>query len=208
MNQNLYKGFSASLSEKKRLAEPGSVKVSLGEDQISSSNINFSLWKETFTCETGSIVYRKGHVFSLIFILNSYKRSIRFLDIDTLNGHLNTISSNRDFINTKLNVSSNIDKTKFYYENAIDNVHVSYGDFMQSRFHALTSLPSQKSVVSNFGQYNYQMFWQMTTDSSFTIEYDRVEMKPLQHQWNQLLGPISLSGVDMFKFQYDCIKGN
>ena len=59
-----------------------------------------------------------------------------------------------------------------------------------------------------FGQYNDQKFWQMTTDSLFTIEYDRDEMKPLKHQWNKMLGPISLSGVDLFNIQYECINGN
>ena len=124
-----------------------------------------------------------------------------------LNGHLSILSSNRDVINTKLNGTSSFEKTRYYQESVENKVLVNYRDFMESQFHAFTGLPSQRSIVSNFGQYDDQKFWQMTTDSSFTIEYDRVEMKPLQHQWNKLLGPVSLSRMDMFNVQYYCING-
>ena len=133
---------------------------------------------------------------------------IRILDIDTLNGHLNIISSNRDSIDTKLYGTSSFEKTRYFSESVDDKYLVNYHYFKESRFHAFTSLPRQKSIVSNFRQHDDQMFWQMTTDSSFTIEYDRDEMKPLKHQWNKMLGPISLSGVDLFNIQYDCINGN
>ena len=78
---------------------------------------------------------------------------------------------------------------------------------MDGRFHVLTKLPNQMSIVSNFGQHDDFMFWQVTTDSKFKVEYDRVEAKPLKHQWNKMLGPISLPGVDLFNIQYDCING-
>ena len=132
----------------------------------------------------------------------------RLLDLDTLNGHLNIQSSNRDYIDTNLNSTKGPTKSLLYNDNLENNVLVDYKDFMRSRFHSLTSLPSQKSVVSNFGQYDDHKFWQMTTTSSFDINYDRDEMKPLKHQWNKMLGPVSLSGVDVFSIQYDCIKGN
>ena len=132
----------------------------------------------------------------------------RLLDLDTLNGHLNIQSSNRDYIDTNLNSTKGPTKYLLYNDNLENNVLVDYKDFMRSRFHSLTSLPSQKSVVSNFGQHDEHKFWQMTTNSSFDINYDRDEMKPLKHQWNKMLGPISLSGVDLFSIQYDCINGN
>ena len=133
---------------------------------------------------------------------------IRILDIDTLNGHLNIISSNRDSINTKLYGTLNYEKTRYFAQSVDDKALIKYDYFVNSRFHASTSLPRQKSIVSNFGQYNDQKFWQMTTDSLLTIEYDRDEMKPLKHQWNKMLGPISLSGVDLFNIQYNCFNGN
>ena len=132
----------------------------------------------------------------------------RLLDLDTLNGHLNIQSSNRDYIDTNLNSTKGPTKSLLYNDNLENNVLVDYKDFMRSRFHSLTSLPSQKSVVSNFGQHGDHKFWQMTTNSSFDINYDRDEMKPLKHQWNKMLGPVSLSGVDVFSIQYDCINGN
>ena len=131
----------------------------------------------------------------------------RLLDLDTLNGHLNIKSSNRDYIDTNLNNTKGPTKSLLYNDNLENNVLVDYNDFMTSRFYSLTSLPSQKSVVSNFGQHDDHTFWQMTTDSFFNISYDRDEMKPLKHQWNKMLGPVSLSGVDVFSIQYDCIKG-
>ena len=141
-------------------------------------------------------------------IITLDENPIRILDIDTLNGHLNIISSNRDSINTELNEITNKEKIRHFFENVDDKVLVNYDFFMKSRFHASTSLSSHKSIISNFGQHNDQTFWQMTTDSSFIIEYDRFKMKPLKHQWNKMLGPISLSGVDLFNIQFDCINGN
>ena len=140
-------------------------------------------------------------------MFNSDESPIRLLDIDTLNGHLSIISSNHDLVNTKLNGTSTFEKVRYYQDSVVNKALVNYHNFMDSQFHALTSLPSQQSIVSNFGQYDDQKFWQVTTDSSFTIEYDRVQMKPLKHQWHKLLGPVSLSGVDMFNLQYDCITG-
>ena len=187
--------------DKKQVTRQGSVKVSLGGDQRAK-------WEDTLTCDTGSVAYRKGYLISLLLMITSDQSPIRILDIDTLNGHLNIISSNRDSIKTKLNGTSSREKTRYFSENVDDKALVKYEYFKTSRFHAFTSLPKQKSIVSNFGRYNDKKFWQMTTDSSFTIEYDRIEMKPLKHQWNKMLGPISLSGVDLFNIQYDCINGN
>ena len=183
----------------KQVTRQGSVIVSLGEDQRAK-------WEDTLTCDTGSVAYRKGYLISLFLITTSDESPIRILDIDTLNGHLNIISSNRDSIKTKLYGTSSFEKTRYFSESLDDRVLADY--FKESRFHALTSLPKHDSIVSNFGQYNDQTFWQMTTDSSFDIEYDRVEMKPLKHQWNKMLGPISLSGVDLFNIQYNCFNGN
>lgn len=145
--------------------------------------------------------------FNLQWTVNSDKRPIRFLDIDTLNGNLNIESSNRGYIDTYLTRTSQTTKSALYNENKNDNIRVGYGSFMYSRFHAFTSLDPQKAIVSNFGQYDNEKFWQMTTNAWFRIEYDRVEMKPLKHQWNKLLGPVSLSGVDVFNIQYNCING-
>ena len=226
--------------ERKQTTRPGSVKVILGDDQKPKFN-------ET-GCKTGSISYRKRHLFfylntiKLIYsIINLqwgfvstrplYKSSWfwdkkacyittlllfkvflkackRLLDLDTLDGHLNIKSSNRDFINTNLYRTEGPTKSFLFNENVKDNNLINYDDFIESRFYSLTSLPSQKSVVSNFGQHDDHKFWQMTTNSSFDINYDRDEMKPLKHQWNKMLGQVSLSGVDVFSIQYDCIKGN
>ena len=132
----------------------------------------------------------------------------RLFDLDTLDGHLNIKSSNRDFINTNLNRTEGPTKSFLFNENVKDNNMIHYNDFIESRFYSLTSLPSQKSVVSNFGQHDDHKFWQMTTNLSFLVEHNRDEMTPLKHQWNKMLGPVSLSGVDVFSIQYDCIKGN
>ena len=117
-------------------------------------------------------------------------------------------SSNHDLINTKLNNVDTLIKTALY--NYVDNTNdVKFNNFIANgRFHALTNSPSKKSIISNFGQYDDQKFWQVTTRSFLLIEYDRVEMKLLKHQWNKRLGPVSLSGVDVFNIQYDCINGN
>ena len=187
--------------DKKQVTRQGSVIVSLGEDQREK-------WEDTLTCDTGSVAYRKGYLISLFLMIPSDESPIRILDIDTLNGHLNIISSNRDSINIELNEITINEKIRHFFENVADKVLVNYDYFMESRFHASTSLSSQKSIVTNFGQYDDQNFWQMTTDSSFIIKYDRVEMKPLKYQWNKMLGSISLSGVDVFNIQYDCFNGN
>ena len=134
----------------KQVTRQGSVIVSLGEDQRAK-------WEDTLTCDTGSVAYRKGYLISLFLITTSDESPIRILDIDTLNGHLNIISSNRDSINTKLYGTSSFEKTRYFSESLDDRVLADY--FKESRFHALTSLPKHDSIVSNFGQYNDQTFW-------------------------------------------------
>ena len=148
-----------------------------------------------------------GYLISLPLIVTSDESPIRILNIDTLSGHLNIISSNRDSIDTELYGTSSFAIDNYFYESVDGKALLDYQYFKESRFHAFTSLPSQKLIVSNFGQYDDQKFWQMTTESFFIIEYDRVIMKPLKHQWDKMLGSISLSGVDLFNIQYDCING-
>lgn len=106
--------------------------------------------------------------------------------------------------NTKLKLTSEFTSQMY----SIGGFVGDYEDFMKGSFYALTSLPSKQVTVSNFGQYDDDKFWQMTTTPSLAIHYDRLTVKPLQHQWNELLGPLSLSVVDLFGIEYKCLQGN
>ena len=113
-----------------------------------------------------------------------------------LYGHLQINAANRDTVASKINLTG-FDHTEELYaflgkENSI---------------HIKRSLPSQTSLLSNFGQYDNSMFWQMTTATSLELTYDRRSTKPLYNQWYKMLGPVSLSPFDQFQIQYDCFQG-
>ena len=58
--------------------------------------------------------------------------------------------------------------------------------------------------VSNFDDANKHLFWTIVETEAIHILYDR---KPkLYSEWDQLLGPLTLSRYDRMQFQFRCLK--
>ena len=143
-------------------------------------------------------------------IILKLKPPDRVLAIDTLFGHLKINAANRDLNTSKANFtgfnSSEVDQINELMTKSLSEDDSSWIDTLSS-IHVKRRLPSQTSILSNFGQYDTSTFWQITTSSSLEVTYDRRSTKPLYNQWNKLVGPVSLSGFDHFQIQYDCFKG-
>ena len=58
---------------------------------------------------------------------------------------------------------------------------------------------------SNFEDANTHLFWTIIETESIDLLYNR---KPkLYSEWDQLLGPLTLSKYDRMQFQFRCLKG-
>ena len=61
-------------------------------------------------------------------------------------------------------------------------------------------------LVSNFDEANKHLFWTLLETESIDLLYER---KPkLYSEWDQLLGPLTLSKYDKMQFQFRCLKGS
>ena len=59
--------------------------------------------------------------------------------------------------------------------------------------------------VSNFDKASETLFWTIIETETIHLLYDR---KPkLYSEWDQLLGPLTLSKYDRMQFQFKCLKG-
>ena len=60
-------------------------------------------------------------------------------------------------------------------------------------------------LVSNFDDANRHLFWTIIETEAIHVLYDR---KPkLYSEWDQLLGPLTLSEYDRMQFQFRCLNG-
>ena len=60
--------------------------------------------------------------------------------------------------------------------------------------------------VSNFDDANKHLFWTIVETEAIHLLYDR---KPkLYSEWDQLLGPLTLSRYDRMQFQFRCLKSS
>ena len=58
--------------------------------------------------------------------------------------------------------------------------------------------------VSNFDSVKDHLFWTILEAESIHLIYER---KPIRYSdWDQLLGPITLSKYDKVQFQFSCLK--
>ena len=80
-------------------------------------------------------------------------------------------------------------------------------DFLSiTDFHAniKRKIPGVK-LVSNFENVNDHLFWTLLETESVHLMYGR---QPIRYsEWDQLLGPITLSKYDKLQFQFRCLKG-
>ena len=102
--------------------------------------------------------------------------------------------------NTIFNVKS------ILLENKMDNDTLLNG-FLSTDFYArINTKKNRVKFISNFDSLVDHLFWNILETESIKIVYDR---KPkLYSEWDQLLGPLTLSQYDRMQFQFRCHKGS
>ena len=102
--------------------------------------------------------------------------------------------------NTIFNVKS------ILLENKMDNKTLLNG-FLSTDFYARIDTKGHRvKFISNFDSLVDHLFWNLLEAESIHLVYDR---KPkLYSEWDQLLGPLTLSQYDRMQFQFQCHKGS
>ena len=87
----------------------------------------------------------------------------------------------------------------------MDN-HTLLNGFLSTDFYAkINTKDHGVKFVSNFDSLVDHLFWNILEAESVHLIYDR---KPKMYsEWDQLLGPLTLSKYDRVQFQFQCLKG-
>ena len=90
-------------------------------------------------------------------------------------------------------------------ENNVDNETLMSG-YLETDFYAdLVQTTKGSKFISNFVKVNEHIFWTIVQTETINLIYER---KPkLYSEWDQLLGPLTLSKYDRIQFQFKCLKG-
>ena len=75
----------------------------------------------------------------------------------------------------------------------------------------ITRFKTTDTVVTNKTKWlsNYQendLFWHIISTSSVELIYNRKQY--FYNQWDQFLGPLTLSKYDKFQIQFQCLEGD
>ena len=102
-------------------------------------------------------------------------------------------------INKLFNVKSTLLRNKVKNETLING-------YLATDFYAnIEQKTHGERFISNFDDANKHLFWTIIETETIHLLYDR---KPkLYSEWDQLLGPLTLSKYDKMQFQFQCLKG-
>ena len=134
-------------------------------------------------------------------VVNTHLR----LEYDSKNVSRISLKKNDDLDVKKLSRSNVFNVKSILSENKMDN-HTLLNGFLSTDFYARINTKDHKvKFVSNFDNVVDHLFWTITKTESIHLVYDR---KPkLYSEWDQLLGPLTLSKYDRMQFQFQCLKG-
>ena len=154
-------------------------------------------WDRTFTCYSGIIGYR-------------------FLFLDSVTANLRLEYEFRDKSRILLKKHNNFNVTEFP-DNKFFNVkstllkndvskELLIKSYLATDFYAnIKQVVNGSRFVSNFAEGQEHIFWTIVQTETINLVYDR---KPkLYSEWDQLLGPITLSEYDRMHFEFSCLKG-
>ena len=74
-------------------------------------------------------------------------------------------------------------------------------------FYDTYTFDNETENLSNFDTLNDYSFWQVLKTNEVQLFYDRKEGAAMYHEWDKLLGPLTLSGFDKIKLEFDCLNG-
>ena len=175
-------------------------KVQSGAVTVSKRPLGFSdleHWSRTATCYSGIVAYR-------------------FLSLDAVSTHLRLeyefhnksrilLEKHADFNATKFSKNQLFNVKSTLLKNKVNNETLING-YLATDFYANVKQKAQGiRFVSNFDDANKHLFWTIIETETIHLLYDR---KPkLYSEWDQLLGPLTLSMYDRVQFQFRCLKG-
>ena len=184
-NENL---FSA-----KQKLQSGGVTVS----KRPRNHTDLDHWNRTLTCYSGIIAYRfifLDTVSSHLRLEYEYQNKSHILLEKHFDFDANYFSKNKLF-----NIKSTLLKNNVNNETLING-------YLATNFYANIKQKIQGTKsVSNFDDANDHLFWTIIETETIQLSYQR---KPkLYSEWDQFLGPLTLSKYDRMQFQFRCLKG-
>ena len=102
-------------------------------------------------------------------------------------------------------LSSSFNVESILLENKMDNNTLLDGFLSTDLYARINTKDHKTKFLSNFDNLVDHLFWTIIETESVHLLYDR---KPkLYSEWDQLLGPLTLSKYDRMQFQFRCLKG-
>ena len=175
-------------------------KIQSGGVTVSKRPLNYKDlegWNRTFTCYSGIIAYR-------FMFLDTVSNHLR-LDYEFQSKSRILLEKHADFNVTKLSSNPMFNLKLTSLRNKVNSETLING-YLATDFYAniKQKIPGTR-YVSNFDDANKYLFWTIIEAETINLLYDR---KPkLYSEWDQLLGPLTLSKYDRMQFQFQCLKG-
>ena len=155
-------------------------------------------WNRTLTCYSGIIAYR-------FMFLDSVSTHLR-LEYEFQNKSRILLEKHVGFNITKFSHSQLFDIQSTLLRNKVKNESLLNGLSATNFYADITKKVQGTKFVSNFDDANKHLFWTIIETESIHLLYER---KPkLYSEWDQLLGPLTLSKYDRMQFQFRCLKGS
>ena len=154
-------------------------------------------WVRTFTCYSGIVAYR------LIF-LDSVGTHLR-LEYEFQNKSRILLEKHADLNITEIYENKFFNLKRTLLRNNVNNDSLING-YLATDFYANVKQKIHGTrFVSNFDKASEHLFWTIIETETINLLYYR---KPkLYSEWDQLLGPLTLSKYDRMQFQFRCLKG-
>ena len=154
-------------------------------------------WNRTLTCYSGVIAYR-------FMFLDSVSTHLR-LEYEYQNKSRILLEKHTDFSTNKFSNNQLFNIKSTLLKNNVNNKTLING-YLATDFYANINEKIQGiKHVSNFDEANKHLFWTLIETETVHLLYDR---KPkLYSEWDQLLGPLTLSKYDRMQFHFRCLNG-
>ena len=154
-------------------------------------------WNRTFTCYSGIMAYR-------FIFLDSVSSHLR-LEYEFQNKSRVLLEKHADFNTAKFSNNGLFNIKSTLLRNNMKNETLINGYLATDIFLNIRQQTHGTRFVSNFDEANKDLFWTIIETESIQLLYER--RPKLYSEWDQLLGPLTLSKYDRVQFQFRCLKG-
>ena len=154
-------------------------------------------WNRSLTCYSGIIAYR-------FMFLDSVSSHLR-LEYEFRNKSRILLEKHADFNVTEFSDNKFFNVKSTLFRNNVNNKSLINGYLATDFYTNIVEIINGTRFVSNFDKANKHLFWTIIETETVNLLYDR---KPkLFSEWDQLLGPLTMSKYDRIQFQFKCLKG-